>query len=510
MGQRATLFSLGQERRSWPWALALASLFALRVWALDQDPLLVSPSGLYLTDEGWYSKAARQIVQWNIQEVSTDFVPITHTFGYTWLCVAVFKLAGVSLWSLRALSLSLSGLGLIALSWSVARRWGARAARWLALGLTLNVLLISLTRLAIPDTVAFALCGVTMALLLACRTQTWLRPLCAVFAVFLSIIKLSYLPVTIWFCTMLACHFIRWPLSKTPNRSRILAAFSLLLPLGLCTGIYAAIARVYPKAWAMFSNLNLRDRMVTNPLEWIANLFYAVGADIWSTGSIGLVGLLALQSRVAPRPFWRQREGQALLLLLALGWSARSLIWYHPPRYGLVSALVFLMLSILSTRDAIRQAPTHLSRHTRRWVLALMLGQLPQLGALMLHGHSGDSMQRSASQLAQTIAQIDAPTGTLYGSGSASFIALLHPQLRSVDIADTTSDMCTRIDHFGPGYLVIDDRKAEQFKIQHSLSQCQPDVLLEALGQWQVLNNYYRQGPWRLYRLSRTGPPTQH
>lgn len=498
----------GSPRRLLAWLLLLG-LFALRFVHLAQDPILVSPSGMYLTDEGWYSKAAQNLLRLGHADASADFVPITHTFGYVLVCKAIFDLSGPSLLALRTFNLLLSGLGVFCLCWSLRARWGDHLAYCLCLGLLCNLLLISLTRLALPDTTAFALLTLALAAQIAAKQRTWLAIPAWSMALALSFIKTSYLPVTLCLIALRAKAHLR-PHQKGLRAITFASLASCILPLVPLALGYAWIYLNYPSAWAMFSELNLQGRLVKDPLQWIMSLGYALGADLWSTGSLGFALMVLIHARnTGFGPFARIPAVQALGLVLGLNFLARSIIWYHPPRYGLVTALAILLLSLLSLQEQIAMRASDKKKLTTQWLGWGLLGQIPLGVALMINGYSGNSMQLATEAIVQEVHARPHHPKLLYGSGSASFVSLFSSTLQALDISDRAQSMCARVAHYGEGFLLVDDRKERDFDLLKTLKGCPEGMSTSLINSYPILNNYYDQGPWRLYLLSRRRAPTK-
>lgn len=491
------------------WAL-LGLVFALRFAALAQDPILVSPSGMYLTDEGWYAKAAQNLLRLGHADASKDFVPITHTFGYVYLCRFVFDHIGQSLLALRTLNLILSGTGIACLCWQVRARWGPSLAFRLGLALVFNLLLISLSRMALPDTTAFALMTLAMAGLLVRRRTSWIDLGSLLLATTLSFIKTSYLPVTLWFALVLAFQHLD---QTSPHARPKLTGRSLLLllfPVSALVLGYCWIHANYLEAWEMFSALNLQGRMVQGPIQWLLNLGYALGADLWSTGSLGLATFILIRAKgLGFRTFFKDRKVRGLSLLLSLNLLARSLIWYHPPRYGLITALAVIFLSLIALQASITTSPQRTTKLRYHWLGWWLLGQIPLCVALALNGYSGDSMRLATQEILQSVQEHPEQPRLLYGTGSASFVTLASNTLRPIDISDRPETMCARVKDYGPGFLLVDDRKERDFQLMKSLQQCRDPLFLTPVAAHLVLNNYYKQGPWRLYLLSRAGAPAK-
>lgn len=465
---------------------------------------------MYLTDEGWYTKAAKNLVMLGHADASTDFVPVTHTYGFVLLCRLLFDQFGVNLLLLRGLNLALSGAGVLFLCWGTARRWGPHLAYCVGLGLVCNLLLISLTRLALPDTTAFALFTLAVATRLPVKRRVWQDLVCVVLAIALSFVKTSYLPASLWLTLVCAMQNKQGSpglgrFTIAVRRSWMVALLLVLLALG-----YSWIHTNYPIAWAMFSQLNLDGRMVKNPIQWFLNLGYAIGADLWSTGSLGLAIFVGIYARkIGTKTFLGDHKVQALALLLCLNFLVRSLIWYHPPRYGLVSALAVLGLSVLALQRALASTEAPPVKLGSQWLGWMLAGQLPLAVALAQNGVSGDSMRQGARAIVETMNAHPQVPQILYGTGTASYVALFSPKLHAIDISERAKDLCARIAHYGSGFLLVDDRKAQDFELFEHLLQCPGELRLKELASYQVLNNYYHQGPWRLYQLSWSGPPAK-
>lgn len=490
------------------WAL-LALVFSLRFVALAQDPLLVSPSGMYLTDEGWYAKAAKNLVILRRADASRDFVPITHTFGYVYLCKLIFE-HELSLLALRFFNLTLSGASVACLCWSIRNRWGDRLAQGAGIALSCNLLLISLTRLALPDTTAFALFTLAMAGIIPARRSVWLDLGCLSVAVAISFIKTSYAPATLWFTLVLAVMQLRKRDAPIRPKLTLRGLLSFALPLIALILGYGWIHLEYREAWDMFSSLNLQGRMVQGPIQWFLNLGYALGADLWSTGSLGLLICLILQTRqFGFKAFCKDPKVRALGLLLGLNFLARSLIWYHPPRYGLITALALVLLSLLAQQKTISNHPHQVKKLGRHWLGWFLVGQLPLCVAILQNGYSGDSMRNAVNSMATEIEALPHHPRVLYGTGSASYVSLFLPELHAVDVSENEKDLCSRIAHYGPGFLLVDDRKERDLDLMTKLDRCDAPMIRRELTSHLVLNDYYRQGPWRLYSLSRPGAPAK-
>lgn len=492
-------------RWTWRWALILLLLFFLRLLFLTDDPLLVSPSGMYLSDEGWYSKAATQLFYAGQIEQATDFVPITHTPGYTALQLALFELASPQLWLLRGLSLLSFLLGGLALFFRSERELGHSTGLLFAFALLSNLLLCSLSVLAIPDSVAFG--GALLCLaLLPTGDEPSLRDWLFVGGCgLLGAIKFSYLPMALWAALVVGLRgqsLLRRPsLSKKQLQLWLL----LLCPLALGAGIYLGARERWPQAWQAFTELNLEGRRVQK-LWWVPlNAIAALGADLWSTGALGLAYfVLRVQLKAEGQPL-RHPWVPPIFVLATLNFGMRAFISYHPPRYGLLTYLLILLLSLVVLPSAARRWGKTRARHY--WLCAMLLGQLPNVAMLAWHGLSRNTLDSSVTAIRRQIKGQSSgfdQAVVLYGSGSASLVALEAPWIRSVDISPDPERMCERLARYGPGFLLLHDRKAKESQAIKHLQTCSPTISLEEIAAYEALNNYYSQGPLRLHRISRS------
>lgn len=489
---------------SWRWALLLLLLFSLRLFFLVGDPLLISPSGMYLSDEGWYSKAASQLFDGGQLDQDSDFVPITHTPGYTALQLLLFRLALPRLWLLRGLSLLALSLGGLALYRRIARELDRERALLFALAMLSNLLLCSLSVLAIPDSVAFGGTLLCLALLADPRAPSprdWLFVgACGT----LGSIKFSYLPLALWAALLIALRSPQGPRRPSLTREQLGRGLLIVCPLALGAAVYLGARETWPQAWQAFTELNLQGRRVQNLLLVPLNAIAALGADLWSTGALGLAYFVARLCFKAKESPLRHPWAKAIFVLAFLNLGMRAFISYHPPRYGLLTYLLVLLLSLVVLPSATQRWGKAAAR--KFWLYALLLGQLPNLAMLGWHGLSTDSLSPAVSSIRQEIEQRSSPSNNsiiLYGSGSASLIALDAPRIRSVDISPDPARMCERFAHYGPGFLLLHDRKAEESQAAKHLRGCSPQLSLREIGRYKVLNNYYSQGPLRLYQISR-------
>ena len=139
---------------------------ALRFWNLEADPPygIISDSGAFLTDEGWYSKSAQLHVKTGEWTNEHDYVWRSHNALFTMLQVGVFQTFGISVGVARSLSVFAFVLSLLAF-YGICRTVMTRTmalTSCLIVSITLQNFAYSRMALIEPVGTAFAIGGLWM------------------------------------------------------------------------------------------------------------------------------------------------------------------------------------------------------------------------------------------------------------------------------------------------------------------------------------------------------------
>lgn len=486
--------------------LLLIASYGVDLWA---DPPLLTPCGVFLTDEGWYSKSARHWVLHGQWPPTDDFSPITHTFLQVWLQIAVFRLAGTGLWILRAVTAGIWVLSTGILLRCIAQRESMKESLALWLCLLGHPLLWTFGRFAIADPLALSATAIVIGThTLALQNRGW-DLVALIFALAAALFKLSYafvIPAVA--LAMLWREFQRAP----KQRAWLWTILSIVGTFGLFGLTIRLIANAFPLAWKTFSDMNVHDRMVHGPLEWLLNIGEMIAHDLWHTGMFGLaLGLIYLGLR---RQLAFQSDPRLPILgfILLGGWLQRSILAFHRPRYAIFVALV---LSI-ATWIVVAKLRKNRDFDHSLWIGASLLWAAGQ-GILAFRAFDGQkpsyTLHHSAQEVVQTIQEHQASQGfdpkrnpktVILGRGEAAMISLYNDHFEVVELSSNAQTLCRRIKNRDPSYLFIDQAWSTQWELKSRLNQCPKAAYdLQKLGQWQVLDNYFHQGPWTLYALTR-------
>ena len=220
--------------------LALAVLLggsALRLAYLDADPDYYAWAG-YITDEGRWVAHARELVLFG-RIVNTDWLlhlflaPLFQTISYV-----VFDLLGVSIWSAR-LPTALAGSLILGLFWQVLRRVATAQALLVGLLLlALDVDLIELSRMSVPEMTAM-LAQLAVYAVVVARRPTARRMFAAGLLLASAVaVKATTLPAAIIFSAIVLLQPIEDTALKRRGRNLLMLWAGFLSPLLVVVPFY--------------------------------------------------------------------------------------------------------------------------------------------------------------------------------------------------------------------------------------------------------------------------------
>lgn len=261
---------------------------ALRLAYLDSDPDYYSWTG-YVTDEGRWVAYARQLALFG-RIVDTNWLLQFHLFLaplFQAISYVAFELLGVSIWAAR-LPTALAGSLILALFWLVLRR--VVTTRALLVGLlllALDVDLIELSRVAIPEMAAMLVQLAIYAVVVA-RHPTARRMFAAGLLLASAVaVKATTLPAPIIFSAIVLFQ----PIEDTDRRQRwrnvLMLWAGFLSPLLVLAPFAAACCR--DRVSAVVSNISLLERFLKHPSVYsVVNFFFggllAPTINIWVAG----------------------------------------------------------------------------------------------------------------------------------------------------------------------------------------------------------------------------------
>jgi hypothetical protein len=352
----------------------------LRLVHLDADPDYYAWVG-YVTDEGRWIAHAREMALFG-HLVNTEWLihlmlaPLFQAASFV-----VFALLGVSIWTSRLLT-ALSGSALLVLFWLGLRRLVTPAAMLVALALlALDVDLLMLCRVAVPEVPAMLL-ELAVYLLLVTGFPTPARVFGAGL-VFLALIGTK--ATTVFLVPVFSAIVLLQPLPEGPHRrgsSLLLFWAGSLATGGLGLGALALAGRALP---SLEANLGIiRGFLGLNtPFTIFAFPFEADFGPVFNMWALGLclVGVAWLARReLAVEPALRR------VFLTAVGWAGLYTLLmvsleYFPDRYRihvLIPMAVTLAVGIsIAVRVPLEAIGTTLRARGPRGAAALTLLSLP-------------------------------------------------------------------------------------------------------------------------------------
>jgi predicted membrane-bound mannosyltransferase len=350
---------------------------ALRLAFLDADPVYYAWVG-YITDEGRWVAHAREMVlfghlgqgEWLLHLI---LAPLFQAVAYV-----SFELFGVSMWAARLPTALAGGLLLVAF-WLLLRRVVAPAALLVGVALlALDVDLIELSRVAVPETAAM-LVELGAYALVASGRPTPRRLVSAGLVVALAVaVKATSLPLI----GILSAIVLFQPATEdaSPSRARGLALLwaGFLTPL-LVPALLAVLAA--PRlVGALAGNLGvlghfLRPARPFAMVSFFVDAAFAPTFNIWAVGAI-LSTAVFLLARGAGEPAVR-RHFVASAIWYGLYTPLMLSLDYFPDRYK-AHALIPLAINLAAGLSLVPAATEPASR-PRRSALAVLLA-LPIAG----------------------------------------------------------------------------------------------------------------------------------
>jgi len=391
--------------------LALAVLVAgsvLRLAYLDSDPDYYVWVG-YITDEGRWVGHARDLALFG-RIVNTHWLPLLHLFLaplFQAISYAVFELLGVSIWSAR-LPTALAGSVILGLFWLMLRRVVTAPALLVGLLLlALDVDLIELSRISVPETAAM-LAQLAVYAVVTTRRPTTTRMLAAgLLLAAAAAIKATTLPAAIIFSVIVLCQ----PIGAADRRQRV--RHLLMLWAGFLSPLLVLVSFVMvccpDRIWAVASNISLLDPFLPEPPSLYSIVSFSFGGsfaptiNIWAVGvCLSLVAWLA-RPRDVVNPGVRQHFVTSAIWCGLYAPIMLNLDYFHlliPLAINIASGV-----SLAATASQTTLGSTMAGRPRGRRLLLLALVTLPTavLWAPALAGvaaHTGIDIERLRVQLA--------------------------------------------------------------------------------------------------------------
>lgn len=325
----------------------LAGLVVLLVAArfvfphLDPPAGIAAPGGFYLTDEGWYSKAAQLFVKFGVWQNAHDYQWHSHTPLYALLLTVLFKVFGVSLVVVRLFSASMFAVSM-GIFYGLCRRVQPRIIALLTCLLvlvTFDVMAYSRMALIEPTSVALSLgalyCWVRW------PEQFWSCALSLLLALCAYLTK-SYFAFTLLTVGLLWSGSALWGFANGKRITGVGLILVLLAGVLLTFGARAAVRAWVGEGFDTFEAAHVQARFAElNCWTVLQHQWAMLSTLLFNKGRIILLISLAAAAAgwVATRRweedafFLPRRPTAALLLWAVIGIPLMGSFGYQPGRY---------------------------------------------------------------------------------------------------------------------------------------------------------------------------------
>ncbi len=488
-------------------------LILLRFGHLGADPPGdLTRSGVFYTDEGWYSRNAVSHYLGGPWIVEDDFNPIVNMPGLQFINYLSFRFLGMGLASARfpgALAFALMLMLLFMALKPVLKNVAAAAA---VLILAADYMLFVFARVAIAENIMMFF--ITACLLFSLRSPC-VRPvfnsasagLCLGLAVLTKLIAVFFLPVMV---------FLLWGAAfsggmqsrEDPVKRTGTALGAALLVLGL---YFVLMVRPHMEDFTYFNTLNIAGRLKNTHGDGILKkAFYVLKGSSLRQNPAGMAfyvgGMIALLYSMMFRRCRRNTLMAAMALWTACYLSITAVNGYAPPRYY-IPVMIPLAVALINVVFVIPR-----SAHFRKYTLiaaaafAVLMGSIFSLNVRSIiqyissPGYTFRDMSKSVGSIMRAGEENNGPV--LLGHFANSIA--LEAGVRSINDTFKTADIGQVLDRYRPRYYVCygpvdqmnrrNESRGSAFYIMHRYT-------LQFLASYDVLDNYYKGKPIYLYRL---------
>lgn len=504
-------------------ASAAIALIIARYLGIAIDPPygIVSRSGTFLTDEGWWTKNAQLWAKFGVPRNEYDSNLVVNSIGFTLLMTAIFELFSTNLLVARYAAVSASALSLLVL-YAIARRFMSRESSLLVvIASAVSLHQVTYARMAIIESFATLWSILAIYWLVTHRNRLPRQAMSLAFAVLAVLTKSTFIFTLGTVALVLAVGAI----GQLRRGGRAAAAGTFACIVAAFAAVFAVSAYVgylFPED-AIVGRFAVADRFRGFTIEQaLANesrawLYVATSFNwrvLFATIGIGFVWLGARRafggSRLALAP-----EAQAVLIWLLAGVFMFGAFPYSPPRYfyfvSLAAPLMALGLVEEATRAHGRRA---LTLTVIAGVVALhALSQWPSYRAWYWRGGSASFTQMASAFASEVIRDTGPPhEGQIVVMGAtSSVLSLFADRIRPTDFGPIASfpvaqskaligrddDVCARVGFWKPRFTVGAESTLPK------LDEACP-LLVEAedeIGRRRVMNGWYYKSDFVLRRV---------
>lgn len=489
--------------------------------AVDPPYGIVSQSGTFLTDEGWWTKNAQLWAKFGVMRNAYDSNLITHSAAFTVLMAVLFEVLGPDLWTARYAAITASVLSLVVL-YAIARMALAREAALLvviASAITLHQ--VTYARMAIIESFGTLWSILAIYWLVAEPHRLRNQLLSLGLAVIAVLTKTTFAFTLLTVTVVLACRALgKW--RSGDIRAASSTSFSILVALAAAFLLRAFVGYLFPEE-AIVASHAIGDRVKDTSLqavlsnEWRA-ASYVVTSFNWRAlfVAMGLGLLWAGIRRMSGHRIDLPPEASIVALWTLAGVFAFGAFAYQPPRYFYFVSLSAPLIAIVLVDQAGKAYGWRaLSIAVMTAVVSLhAASQLPHYRTWYWRGGSASftEMARAfASQIEREAANEGRVQIVVMGPTS-SVLSLFGLRLRPTDFGPIApfpvaqskaligreDDVCSRAEFWRPQYTVGPENKIP------ALAETCPQFVQgeEEIGRRRVMNQWYFKADFVLRRVT--------
>lgn len=489
----------------WLWLAFLTPLALWRLYALEADfPLGLTSSGELFTDEGWYASSASRHAIGLPWLVNGDFNPAIQMPVGQWLLALVFDVFGASLLSTRGVSVALFSATVSVSAFWANRFFGFQAAVITALLMLVNPIGFHYSRLGIMEHLG---CLLSMMGLMCASTfnentskSTWIGALSsASLLTIATLTKSSFISFA-----AVAALLVYVPRRNSPFKW--LSIIPLLMPVFVFLFYQIFISVTYPADSRIFHNINIEDRLVHTPHEWISSLIQKI-KDISKLGfSFTICLALALIH------LWQQRRSfskqpQALLIaalaaMFATHLGMLSFFNYSPTRYflPLLPPICMLIAASLFSSWSHDRSPSGFMLPLFICTAVTIIFSVYQIAKTQRD--IDYSFSRMLNEVEQIIIKNQNKSTHLqhktWVAGHFSHTLMLSNGIAGINTQLTTEPPDALMQRIRPTYLLVQTNQTTDLEMLQRAGATAQEIM-----KWDVFGNFYGdKSPVRLYRLS--------
>ncbi len=484
---------------------SICGLLFLGFVTVERDPPwgpLGNPAG-FSTDEGWYTKGAQVLEREGRFTRPLDFSAFTHNPLHSALLAAAMRVFGAGLGVVRAVSLVLSSLGLVALYLLARRAVSSATALLVALACAASFLHFTYSRTAQPYAVALAF---SLAALAAWAYSRSIASLAAgvAFAALGALFKASFLFTPAALGLLAAADGAK---DLREGRGRTCAVRLGLAAAGVATvcAVYVVLSRCAPDSFATYQGHAL-DEMVgrhvpRTALALLVNeeltFWYFLSLRTRSpvlaiAAGVGLLVAIYRREWRAPR-----RPTVAVLVWLALGLLPLGLTTFRPYRFFYFAVPALAYLAVVATEGVAGK------RRHALLACAIVLLHLAHQAPMYAQWLSRSRPESQADAARDVVRQIlrDRARATLIGRTSA-YVAIFDRRVRAIELdwlgLDGEHAFCDRLARYRPDHLLRFERDLADLP-----ARCPALVeRLQAVARYDIMENAApKYGPAQLHRI---------